>query len=645
MAADPPDPIQTGRTTRVDSMASPSASARALPSGALAALPRSQRYQTMAPLAVGGMGEVVSALDIHLGREVAIKRLRAARPTEHDLGRFLREAKIQGRLDHPAIVPIHDLAVDDAGRPFFAMKQLAGVTLHDLLYRAPGAGGATRTRLQLLRAFVDVCLAVEFAHTRGVIHRDLKPGNVVFGDFGEVYVLDWGIARVFEATDPLVTFHDAGPAAPLHLDAEDDLATPATPAPSIAMTMDASGTGDGAIVGTPGYMAPEQVRADPALGPGADIYALGCILYEVLAGVPLHPRGAAAALASTLDEPDARPSVRALDRDVSPELDAICVRATAPLPADRFASARALGEAVQGYLDGDRDVALRRQLAARHLDDARAALAAKDDPSARRRIMRAAGAALALDPGSHQAADLVSALLLHPPADPPPEVRAELARADAAYARRHARLAYIAFLAYVVFIPPFLWVGVRDWTYLGIGYALLTVNLTWSHLTTRHPSPPPYRAWITAVLNAIVVAIFGRMLGPWIIAPGLAAITLAFLANHPHLRLTWLLTLIYAAAALGPWALEIAGVIQPTSIPDPRGFIIVPPALEVDVVRGPYLILGWVAGLIFIAGLVGHTVARRRTERESHAATQAWQLRQLVPELTAGATGTASTPG
>src|SRR5690349_14585720 len=148
-------------------------------------------------LGEGGMGEVLLAHDEHIGRDVAVKRIRASEPTAEELSRFLREARVQGRLEHPAVVPVHDLAVDRDGRPFFVMKRLSGTTLLELLGRLradPAADGAT-VRRRMLRAFADVCLAIEFAHSRGIVHRDLKPANIMLGDFGEVYVLDWGVAR------------------------------------------------------------------------------------------------------------------------------------------------------------------------------------------------------------------------------------------------------------------------------------------------------------------------------------------------------------------------------------------------------------------------------------------------------------------
>src|SRR5687767_7155598 len=148
-----------------------------------------ERYDVIARIGKGGMGEVFAATDRAIGREVAIKRMLDPTASARSLARFLREARIQARLDHPAIVPVHELGTDAEGRPYFVMKRLRGLTLREVLSKDPPLQA-------LLRAFVDVCFAIEYAHTRSVIHRDLKPENIALGDFGEVYVLDWGVAKI-----------------------------------------------------------------------------------------------------------------------------------------------------------------------------------------------------------------------------------------------------------------------------------------------------------------------------------------------------------------------------------------------------------------------------------------------------------------
>src|SRR3954468_21100192 len=263
----------------------------------------------------GGMGEVLLAHDEVIGREIAIKRMRRADPDPEAEIRFLREAKLQARLQHPAIVPVHELGRDPDGRPYFTMKRLAGVTLHQLL------GGPHQ---RLLRAFADVCLAIEFAHEHGVIHRDIKPTNIMLGDFGEVYVLDWGVARVLD---------------------EDGSGHPSV---RDIVTMEGE-TQTGAVMGTPGYMAPEQALGY-GMSPAIDVYALGCVLFEILTGQPLHPRGASGA-ASAIAHPTTAPSQRCPELEIPPELDAACAAALAEDPVRRQ-TARALAEQVQHYLDG-----------------------------------------------------------------------------------------------------------------------------------------------------------------------------------------------------------------------------------------------------------------------------------------------------
>ena len=152
------------------------------------------RYRVQRRIGKGGMGEVMAARDEQIGREVAIKRMRAANPSQRAIERFLREAQVQGRLEHPAIVPVHEIGRDTDGLPFFVMKKLVATSLAKLLEE-----GASRQRL--LRAFAEVCLCIEFAHVRGIVHRDLKPDNVMLGDFGEIYVLDWGVAKVVGEED------------------------------------------------------------------------------------------------------------------------------------------------------------------------------------------------------------------------------------------------------------------------------------------------------------------------------------------------------------------------------------------------------------------------------------------------------------
>ena len=294
---DPTDPATAASVDAIGETVGATASdtdagAGAPSGGARAALPS---YTLGRTLGVGGMGEVVLAHDGRIGREIAVKRLRTAAPSAAALERFLREARIQARLEHPAIVPVYELGHDRAGQPYFTMKRLAGVTLADQL-----AAPRPPPLRPLLRAFVDVCLAIDFAHARGVVHRDLKPANIMLGDFGEVYVLDWGVARVAAAPG------DDGAG-----DERDGIA------PAGDITTLEGMTQAGAVLGTPGYMPPEQLQGAAAVTAAADVYALGAILFELLAGEPLLARGPEV-VRQTLAGVDGSPAARRPERRSRP---------------------------------------------------------------------------------------------------------------------------------------------------------------------------------------------------------------------------------------------------------------------------------------------------------------------------------------
>ena len=210
-------------------------------------------------LGEGGMGEVRLCHDHLVGRDVALKVMQpGAAAHAESRERFVREARVQGQLEHPAIVPVYDIGLRENGELYFAMKRVRGVTLRDVVRdeRAALAAGLPplRSRRALLSALSHVCLTVDYAHGRGVVHCDLKPGNVMLGDFGEVYVLDWGLAKCGGVAEPGVTRVGARRVRPTKDEASERGATMA-----------------GSLLGTPGYMAPEQARGNASgVGPSAD---------------------------------------------------------------------------------------------------------------------------------------------------------------------------------------------------------------------------------------------------------------------------------------------------------------------------------------------------------------------------------------
>jgi eukaryotic-like serine/threonine-protein kinase len=569
------------------------------------------RYRFGERLGEGGMGEVLVAHDEHIGREVAVKRIRGLEPTAEELSRFLREARVQGRLEHPAVVPVHDLAIDRDGRPFFVMKRLTGTTLQELLVRlraGAGADGGAAVRRRMLRAFVDVCLAIEFAHSRGIVHRDLKPANIMLGDFGEVYVLDWGVARALtEAADP------GGPPSGVQPAAAD-------------LRLDTGDTLVGTVLGTPAYMAPEQLAGERA-GPAADIYALGCILYEIVAGAPLHTQRS---VGEALLQPPARPSAQR--PDAPPELDAICERATTVDLAARLGSARALGDAVQAYLDGDRDVAARVDLALRHIAAARAALAAGDDEAHRATAMRAAGRALALDPTATEAADLVTHLMLRPPRAVPAEVDRELAAIDNESARHQGRLAALSMLGYLGFVPLLLWTGVRDPVFVVAFSLLAAASCLQLFALSRRADIARRGVYVNACINAVLIGLIAHMVSPFIIAPTLATTTLMAYAAHPRLGRISVMAVILGAAVAVPWALELAGALPATYHFNAAGELVLAStvvrfsAVPVQVAFAALLVV-----LLGVVGLLSRGLARRQREATRTLELHAWHLRQVVP--------------
>ncbi|WFP49697.1 serine/threonine protein kinase [Methylomonas sp. EFPC3] len=289
-------------------------------------------YALRGAVGAGGVGRVLLGFDQRIGREVAIKEMldQAANEDMALNARFLREARITGRLEHPSIVPVYDLGVKQSGAPYYVMRLVRGDTLAKALKECnnePLAEHALSKRLALLDRVIDVCEALAYAHSKGVVHRDLKPGNIVLGPFGETIVLDWGLAKVEnEAETPLPASH------PQHHDA--DL------------------TQFGDILGTPAYMAPEQ--ADPEFGEidaRSDVFALGCILYYLLNGRP-PLQGNADQIMSQLVSAASMPDARNPKLAAPAELIAICNKALSKRQSLRFKDAGALAEELRAFRDG-----------------------------------------------------------------------------------------------------------------------------------------------------------------------------------------------------------------------------------------------------------------------------------------------------
>lgn len=298
-----------------------------------ASLPRIALVETpdleiVGVLGEGGMGRVHLARQHSLSREVAVKTLKADASAAVRKA-LLREARITGSLEHPGVIPVHALGADEAGRPTLVMKRVSGTDLATQLGGKPCSGEQLMTTIDVL---VQVCRTLEFAHSRGVIHRDVKPDNIMVGAFGEVYVLDWGIATTTE---------DAG---------------------------------RGPLVGTPVYMAPEMARGD-RVDARTDVYLLGATLHEILTGRPLHD--------GTTMIDVMRSAIRSAPVTYGPEvpeeLARLANRATARDPAERPANVRILREALSAFVRHESARQLARA-AIERLSELEALLAAGDGP-------------------------------------------------------------------------------------------------------------------------------------------------------------------------------------------------------------------------------------------------------------------------
>ncbi|KAA0218556.1 hypothetical protein EDM80_00040 [bacterium] len=316
-----------------------------------------QRYTIKREFARGGQGRIMIARDNIVGREVALKELLPELQETAESGtpatagvdtigvveRFLREAKVTGQLEHPNVVPVYEIGRRENGSLYYTMKFVRGQTMAERLRDIDRLSQLTRDkrlalRLKLLEAFQGICNAVAFAHSRGVIHRDLKPQNIMVGDFGETVLLDWGLARVKGQDDKI--------GKQLTLLATNMLS-------ESLMRQNADGlTVDGTVFGTPHYMPPEQARADlKEIDEQSDVYSLGAILYEILTGAPPYDGPTAGAV---LQQVMAGPPRKIKEREplAPPELVALCEYAMAHDKSRRMKTALQLAQEVQTYRDG-----------------------------------------------------------------------------------------------------------------------------------------------------------------------------------------------------------------------------------------------------------------------------------------------------
>ena len=299
----------------------------------------SNRYRIVRPHARGGLGEVFVAHDEELQREVALKEMQHQHLGKSDnRARFLLEGEITGRLEHPGIVPVYGLGLYPDGRPFYAMRLIRGESLRHAIHRVHGgnpvAPGERALELRkLLARFVDVCNAIEYAHSRGVLHRDIKPDNIMLGPYGETLVVDWGLAK------------EIGSQKSEDRDQKTQARNEEVPAPS------ATGSMMGQVLGTPQYMSPEQAsgRID-LLGPASDVYSLGATLHHLLVGEPPFPADRDVHRTLRLVQSGGFIPPRQVNSAVPRALEAVCLKAMAVNLEERYQSAKELASDLERWL-------------------------------------------------------------------------------------------------------------------------------------------------------------------------------------------------------------------------------------------------------------------------------------------------------
>ena len=568
--------------------------------------PSDARYDVLGTLGVGGMGRVELYRDRWIGREVARKVMTKKRKNDAKaLNAFMREAKIQGQLEHPAVVPVHDLAFDEDGGPTFTMKRIRGRTFRELI----DAQDKPPLR-RMLEAFHRVCLAIDYAHRRGVIHRDLKPENIMVGDFGEVYVLDWGIAKL------------AGePTTGEKLDMEGILQSSTNALAKRVPT------------GTLGYMSPEQVRCEE-LDPRSDVYALGLILYELLTGQKTHPTKLPQVFYSTLQEV-ARASEVA---QVPPELDEACAHALRLNRDHRVQSARALADLVQSYLDGDRDLEARRRRATELVDRASALLLqAREERSERKQQSagRQIAQALALAPDDSRVRSAFLSAITEPPVQTPAEVEQQLRDGHAAKTRLGSTFASILYTLFAVCVGAWMLVfqpTIHEPLLIALGMVSIVFAAGGSLWLRGTQVPRDLHLGVMFVLATVAIAILARVLSPWVLVPTLLATNAFGYAIIGGRRLRRFV--VFFTVLVTP-LIAIIDVLSPRTTASfvENGMHVTSRVVTGEHVADLFVAVPGVLAIVFLIFL--YSVVRVLESNESvvaELAMQRWRLRQLLPK-------------
>ncbi|HEY0253731.1 MAG TPA: protein kinase, partial [Kofleriaceae bacterium] len=444
------------------------------------------------------------------------------------------------------------------------------------------------------------------AHSRGVIHRDLKPANVMLGDFGESYVLDWGLARLTG---------DALDGRPIRMD---------------DLRRGDSGAGQtqvGALLGTPGYMPPEQMRGE-LVDARADVFALGCILFEILVGEPAITRDRPFEV--TLGTGAYHPMLRKPEADVPPELDALVAEATAADRRQRTQTARDLADAIQRYLEGDRDEERRQQLAAEHASHALAAEQRGDRAVA----IREAGRAIALDPNNVDAQVYLLRVMIEIPSPIPEGAQRSVLAERHAATRDWLKLGARAFFTNLAFVPIAKLAGVSGWWPFLIAGALLLAQAGLCLLASRPSRPMPITRTIYAlfIVNQVaLLSVTGLYFGSLLFTPLFAFGSLPIMLMLPQVFMPRTALAVHLLAVAIPVAIDVSGVLGHSSFHFQGEAVVFQPwAVHVSGHVIAMLLLGVGAAQMLVNWRV-LSGGRRVTDRaQEHLHAQRWQLEQLL---------------
>lgn len=537
------------------------------------------RYSESALLGEGGMGRVSLVQDARLERSVALKSIRVdRRHVPSMVNRFVREARLQGRLQHPSILPVYDMGLDDNGEPYFTMRPISGESLADALKRKLNP----RRRRELLTGLSRVALAVDYAHRKDVVHCDLKPRNIVVGSFGEIYVVDWGAAHDLTKTDRERARQ---------------------------------------LAGSPAYMAPEQAEGRSHLiGPSTDVFALGAILFEIVTG---------RSFASSLE--GARLSEVSLG-DAPGALAVICQRATEPDQAHRYESAREFQTALQAFLDGELDTQRRGEESARLAAEAKRRVqdlgANTNEVDERQQIIQAVGRALALDPQNPLAFEALLEVIDTPMSADPPEVEDLATEANVDRMRRLGKVAAFAYVGQLLHLPLFLTLDILQPGYVWGFYGCMALSAAAAYWTHRAPSES--KVLLCLVISAIGTSMLTGLLGPLLLMPMFGIVNAATFSLILSGRKMVYPALVGGASLAIPYVLSQLEILPNVYAFASERVTVSAAAVSLDASAEVFLLGANGLTLLFGAIVIG-LLSRRLRDVERKLFAQTWHFRQLLP--------------